>query len=160
MTDSFEATILLNARDNVAVARRSIQPGGVTGRGDLTALELIGRGHKVALRTIKAGEEVLKYGQVIGVATQDIEPGRLVHLHNLAVVVSEHTHQFSVDIEEKGMLPLDERRTFMGFDRGAGGVGTRNYIGILTSVFTAVTVSRGIATLIYGRRRKLKSLAI
>ena len=33
-------------------------------------------------------------------------------------------------------------------------------IGILTSVFTAVTVSRGIATLIYGRRRKLKSLAI
>ena len=33
-------------------------------------------------------------------------------------------------------------------------------IGILTSVFTAVTVSRGLATLIYGRRRKLKSLAI
>ncbi|WP_416407796.1 UxaA family hydrolase [Agrobacterium rosae] len=145
MTDISEATILLNTRDNVAVARRSIQPGGATGRGDLITLELIGRGHKVALTSIKTGEEVLKYGQVIGVATQDIEPGRLVHLHNLAMVPSEHAHQFSVDIEEKGMLPLDQRRTFMGFDRGPGGVGTRNYIGVIASVNCSATVSRYIA---------------
>ncbi len=145
MTENSEATILLNTRDNVAVARRSIQPGGETGRGDLQALELIGRGHKVALKTIKTGEEVLKYGQVIGMATQDIEPGRLVHLHNLAMVPSEHAHQFSVDIEEKGMLPLAERRTFMGFDRGTGGVGTRNYIGVIASVNCSATVSRYIA---------------
>ncbi|MET0171810.1 MAG: altronate dehydratase family protein [Agrobacterium vaccinii] len=145
MTDNSEATIQLNARDNVAVARRSIQPGGATGRGDLKAVELIGRGHKVALSTIRTGEEVLKYGQVIGVATQDIEPGRHVHLHNLAMVPSEHSHQFSVDIEEKGMLPLSERRTFMGFDRGVGGVGTRNYIGVIASVNCSATVSRYIA---------------
>ncbi len=105
MTDNSQATILLNTNDNVAVARRSIQAGGHTGQGDLQALELIGRGHKVALKPIKSGEEVLKYGQVIGIATQDIEPGRHVHLHNLAMVPSEHAHQFSVDIEEKGMLP-------------------------------------------------------
>ncbi|UHS62630.1 altronate dehydratase [Agrobacterium vaccinii] len=145
MTDNSEATIQLNARDNVAVARRSIQPGGATGRGDLKAVELIGRGHKVALSTIRIGDEVLKYGQVIGVATQDIEPGRHVHLHNLAMVPSEHSHQFSVDIEEKGMLPLSERRTFMGFDRGVGGVGTRNYIGVIASVNCSATVSRYIA---------------
>ncbi|KAA3510571.1 UxaA family hydrolase [Agrobacterium rosae] len=145
MTDNSEATILLNTRDNVAVARRSIQPGGATGRGDLMTAELIGRGHKVALTSIKTGEEVLKYGQVIGMATQDIEPGRLVHLHNLAMVPSEHAHQFSVDIEEKGMLPLDQRRTFMGFDRGTGGVGTRNYIGVIASVNCSATVSRYIA---------------
>jgi galactarate dehydratase len=145
VTDNSEATIQLNAHDNVAVARRSIQPGGATGRGDLKAMELIGRGHKVALSTIRTGEEVLKYGQVIGVATQDIEPGRHVHLHNLAMVPSEHSHQFSVDIEEKGMLPLSDRRTFMGFDRGTGGVGTRNYIGVIASVNCSATVSRYIA---------------
>lgn len=145
MTENSQATILLNARDNVAVARRSIPVGGETGRDGLIALDLIGRGHKVALKPIATGEEVLKYGQVIGVATQDIEPGRLVHLHNLAMVPSEHAHQFSVDIEEKGMLPLGERRTFMGYDRGTGGVGTRNYIGVIASVNCSATVSRYIA---------------
>ncbi|KQO73887.1 altronate dehydratase family protein [Rhizobium sp. Leaf262] len=145
MTENIEATIVLNARDNVAVARRSIQPGGSTGRGDLKAAELIGRGHKVALTTIRSGDEVLKYGQVIGIATQDIEAGRHVHLHNLAMVPSEHAHQFSVDIEEKDMVPVSERRTFMGFDRGAGGIGTRNYIGVIASVNCSATVSRYIA---------------
>ena len=140
MSENSEATILLNANDNVAVARRSIPAGGATGRGDLAALELIGRGHKVALKFIKSGDEVLKYGQVIGIATQDIEPGRHVHLHNLAMVPSEHAHQFSVDIEEKGMVPEAERRTFRGYDRGLGGVGTRNYIGVIASVNCSATV--------------------
>src|SRR5262249_31138611 len=126
--------IILNPIDDVGVARKSMQAGGLTGYGELTARELIGRGHKVAIRPIPAGTEVKKYGQVIGVATQDIPAGGHVHLHNLAMLPSEHEHQFSVDIEEKGMLPLTERRTFLGFDRGHGGAGTRNYIGVISSV--------------------------
>ncbi|MDR6103718.1 galactarate dehydratase [Agrobacterium larrymoorei] len=145
MTENTEATILLNTKDNVAVARRPIPKEADIGRGDLKALDLIGRGHKVALKPIRSGEEVIKYGQVIGVATQDIEAGRHVHLHNLAMVPSEHSHQFSVDIEEKGMLPEAERRTFMGYDRGTGGAGTRNYIGVIASVNCSATVSRYIA---------------
>jgi galactarate dehydratase len=145
VTDQTEPTILLNTNDNVAVARRSIYAGVATGRGDLIAKDFIGRGHKVALRAIKEGEEVLKYGQVIGVASQDIEPGQHVHLHNLGMVPSEHAHQFCIDTEEVGMVPEAERRTFMGFDRGAGGVGTRNYIGVIASVNCSATVSRYIA---------------
>jgi galactarate dehydratase len=145
VTDQTEPTILLNTNDNVAVARRSISAGVATGRGDLIAKDFIGRGHKVALRAIKEGEEVLKYGQVIGVASQDIEPGQHVHLHNLGMVPSEHAHQFCIDTEEVGMVPEAERRTFMGFDRGAGGVGTRNYIGVIASVNCSATVSRYIA---------------
>src|SRR5690606_5123559 len=113
--------IILNAADDVGVVRRSVQAGNPVGHGDLIARDLIGRGHKVAIRHIPSGAEVKKYGQVIGVATQDIEPGSHVHLHNLAMLPSEHEHQFSVDIEEKGMLPEAERRTFMGYDRGFGG---------------------------------------
>lgn len=145
MTDQTEATILLNANDNVAVARRSISAGNATGRGALVAQDFIGRGHKVALRPIKQGEEVLKYGQVIGIASQDIDAGQHVHLHNLGMVPSEHAHQFCVDTQEIGMVPEGERRTFMGFDRGAGGVGTRNYIGVIASVNCSATVSRYIA---------------
>lgn len=137
--------ILLNPVDGVAVARAAIRAGGETGIAGLAAIEMIPRGHKVALRAFAPGEEVRKFGQVIGVATQAIAAGSHVHLHNLAVVESEHAHQFSVDIEEKGMLPLSERRTFMGFDRGAGGVGTRNFIGIVTTVNCSATVSKAIA---------------
>jgi galactarate dehydratase len=137
--------IILNPIDDVGVARRPMPAGGPTGFGDLAARELIGRGHKVAIKAIPAGSEVKKYGQVIGIATEDIAPGSHVHLHNLAMLPSEHEHQFSIDIEEKGMLPEAERRTFMGYDRGLGGAGTRNYIGVISSVNCSATVSRYIA---------------
>src|SRR5690606_37566091 len=137
--------IILNAADDVGVERRSVQAGDRVRPGDLNARDQNVRRHKVAIRRIPSGAEVKKYGQVIGVATQDIEPGSHVHLHNLAMLPSEHEHQFSVDIEEKGMLPEAERRTFMGYDRGVGGAGTRNYIGIISSVNCSATVSRYIA---------------
>lgn len=137
--------IILNTVDDVGVARCPIRAGEDVGYKDVRASQLIGRGHKVAIRAIKTGQEVHKYGQTIGVATQDIVPGDHVHLHNLAMLPSEHEHQFSVDIEECGMLPVEQRRHFMGFDRGHGGVGTRNYIGIIPSVNCSTTVSRYIA---------------
>ncbi len=137
--------IVLNPVDDVGVARRSMQAGAPTGYRDVVARELIGRGHKVAIRPIPAGCEVKKYGQVIGLAIQDIEPGSHVHLHNLAMLPSEHEHQFSVDAEERGMLPEAERRTFLGYDRGIGGAGTRNFIGVISSVNCSATVSRYIA---------------
>jgi galactarate dehydratase len=145
MNDMTSPVIVLNTADDVAVARRSIQQGSPVGIEALMARDLIGRGHKVALRAIAAGQEVKKYGQVIGLATQDIAPGNHVHLHNLAMLPSTHEHQFCVDGGERALLPLDQRRTFMGFDRGLGGAGTRNYIGIISSVNCSATVSRYIA---------------
>ncbi|MBT9369016.1 altronate dehydratase family protein [Rhizobium sp. CSW-27] len=145
MNETISPVIVLNGADDVAVARRSIPAGSPTGYGDLVARDLIGRGHKVALRPIAAGREVKKYGQIIGLATKDIEAGEHVHLHNLAMLPSEHEHQFCVDIEEHGMVPEAERRTFLGYDRGIGGAGTRNYIGIISSVNCSATVSRYIA---------------
>ena len=49
----------------------------------LMARQGIPFGHKMSLVPIKAGEQVIKYGEVIGEATQDIEPGDWVHVHNL-----------------------------------------------------------------------------
>ena len=46
--------------------------------------EMIALGHKVALKAIRTGEAVVKYGGPIGHATQDIRPGQWVHLHNCA----------------------------------------------------------------------------
>jgi len=145
MTEISSSAILLNPIDDVAVARQSIQKGGPTGIGDLHAIDHIGRGHKVALRPIKAGQEVHKFGQVIGIATSDIAPGQHIHLHNLQMIESAHEHHFATGSRDEHLLPEAERRTFMGYDRGPGGVGTRNYIGIISSVNCSATVSRYIA---------------
>jgi altronate dehydratase small subunit len=79
--------ILINARDNVITLLEDALPGpvAVVGESQTKSLELrepIQSGHKVALGTIPAGAEVIKYGIVIGLATQTIEAGRWVHLHN------------------------------------------------------------------------------
>ena len=143
--DEVPAALLLNPADDVAVARRRIARGEPTGLAGLTANQLIPRGHKVAVRAIAAGAALRKFGQVIGVSTQVISAGDHVHLHNLAMSESGAGHQFAVETEATGMLPPDHCRSFMGYDRGAGGVGTRNYIGIVTTVNCSATVSRYIA---------------
>lgn len=50
---------------------------------ELTASEDLHFGHKIALAEIRNGENVIKYGEVIGQATADIPPGTLVHIHNV-----------------------------------------------------------------------------
>lgn len=145
MTQLNSPAILLNPMDDIAAARRKIPAGEEIGLGQILAQQNIPRGHKVALHAIPAGAEVRKFGQVIGRATVDIAAGDHVHLHNLAMSESEHTHEFCVEREAHGMLPPEACRTFMGYDRGRGGIGTRNFIGIITTVNCSATVSKYIA---------------
>ena len=83
-------TIVLNARDNVAIAMENIAAGTelefkVEGkRLAVTVREPVSFGHKISLRHFAPGDKVIKYGEVIGEATAVIEPGEHVHLHNLA----------------------------------------------------------------------------
>lgn len=139
------AAILLNPCDDVAVARQKIGRGDSIGQGAILALQPIPRGHKVAIRAIPAGTEVRKFGQVIGIATQPIGAGEHIHTHNLAMVDNHAAHHFSTDSSEIEMTPPELRPTFMGYDRGAGGIGTRNFIGVLTTVNCSATVSRYVA---------------
>lgn len=75
----------LSARDNVAVALRTLTPGEqlLVGDDEVAIAEAIPFGHKVALRPIADGGEVLKYGEVVGRATSDIGAGHHVHVHNV-----------------------------------------------------------------------------
>jgi len=81
--------LVLDPRDNVAVAISDIRAGeevevDLGGRIlRIVAKSDIRFGHKIALKPIKRGEPVIKYGEVIGVATEDIEPGDHVHVHNV-----------------------------------------------------------------------------
>jgi len=78
--------LVISARDNVATALQPLEAGQVitVANETLTVAEQTPRGHKIALRRICKGEEVVKYGSTIGTATDDIPPGAHVHTHNLA----------------------------------------------------------------------------
>lgn len=80
------AALVISPRDNVATALESLDAGRTLAAGGATVVvaEPIPRGHKLALRLIRAGEPVVKYGSPIGTATADIASGAHVHTHNLA----------------------------------------------------------------------------
>src|SRR5215467_9453354 len=136
-------TLRLNARDNIIVAVDSIDPG--TTKEGVTATARIMRGHKMAAQPIAKGQPVLKFGQIIGFATEDIKPGAHVHTHNCSFAEFERDHAFAEAAREEPLLPSEARATFQGFRRANGRVGTRNYLGILTSVNCSATVARFIA---------------
>ena len=82
--------------DNVATALTPLAPGAVTLLGDAAekSVEAVGEvpvGHKIALRDIAAGEDIVKYGVVIGRATKDIPRGTWVHLHCMRSVYDERS---------------------------------------------------------------------
>lgn len=90
--------ILLDARDNVFVARMRLKAGETveTGAGAARLDRDIALAHKVARRAIAAGEKILKYGAPIGVATMAIAAGCHVHVHNMK---SDYTPTYHLEDE-------------------------------------------------------------
>ena len=77
--------VKIHEQDNVAVALRPLEKGEVFSvDGEMiTTQEQIPQGHKFALKLLKVGEEVIKYGFRIGFAKEDILPGAWIHVHNI-----------------------------------------------------------------------------
>ncbi|MBT6094575.1 MAG: altronate dehydratase [Rhodospirillaceae bacterium] len=144
MTELKPSTIRLNPNDNVVVAQSEIPAGTLLSDDAITTTGPVPRGHKIATAAIAKGEPARKYDQIIGFASQAIAPGDHVHSHNLEFKAFERDYAFSSDCREIDCVPEAQRRTFEGFVRTNGNVGTRNYIGVLTSVNCSATVARQI----------------
>ena len=123
--------IQLHADDNVALL---LEPFG-----NIPAM------HKVAVQSISKGQAIVKYGQIIGQASIEISAGDHVHTHNCEMPGERNAMVDNAANPAGVFVPADERATFRGFRRGDGRVGTRNYVGILTSVNCSATVSQQIA---------------
>ena len=136
-------TVKLNVNDNVATALREINAGEIT--QDLESKNIIPKGHKIALRKIVKGEKIIKYDQLIGIASKDILPGEHVHVENTNFQSTDHDYEFSTSVKLPNMIEPEKRATFKGYKRQNGKVGTRNYIGILTSVNCSATAAKNIA---------------
>ena len=133
----------LEPQDNVIVAIDPILPGAVV--EGITAVGRVPKGHKMATETIAEGEAVLKFGQIIGFAKCGIGVGEHVHEQNCGVHAFARDYHFAEAAEPERLLPAEQRRMFDGYRRANGKVGTRNYIGILTSVNCSASVARFIA---------------
>lgn len=148
----------IHPSDNVEVL---LQPREMAGG------KTIPMGHKIALKPIKAGEMVIKYGQPIGHATTDIKPGDWVHSHNLATNLEgqlEYTYnpvQNLLDSTEAGVsAPVCAGstavggNTFQGYLREDGRVGVRNELWIIPTVGCVADFTRRLAQ-VYQRKTDL-----
>jgi altronate hydrolase len=141
-----QVAVHLRAQDNVAIAARTLPANAeLQINGSVVTLERpIRLGHKVAVRPIKKGEAVYKYGQVIGFAGEDISPGDHVHVHNVRADAFERDYAFCRDCPAPPPSPA-QSRTFQGYDRGDGRYGTRNYIAIISTVNCSASTSKYIS---------------
>lgn len=138
----------INDNDNVVVALNTIPQGeqiSVEADGGMitvTALEEIPAGHKMAIKDIPAGSEVIKYGYRIGNAKEDIKAGNWIHVHNVKTALGdllEYSYE-PVAVEEK----KTEDVTFLGFNRPDGKVGVRNDIWVIPTVGCVNNVAEAI----------------
>lgn len=137
--------IRLDAHDNVVVARVPIAKGTVLHPENIVVQSDIPLGHKLATCAIAKDEPVRKYNTIIGYATRDVVPG--THMHNDTIRFDrvEHPTDFCEDYHPVELLAPEQRRTFRGYVRPDGRVGTRNYIAIPVVSNCAATVARRIA---------------
>ena len=119
-------TLRIHPADNVAVALTDIVPG------DDFAVEAVPAAHKISLRTITKGENIIKYGQPIGHATVDIPAGTWVHTQNAATNLADRlTYEYQPNPMAQAALPAV---SFKGYRRADGRVGTRNEVWIIPTV--------------------------
>ncbi len=134
----------LDDADNVVVAIDAVAAGAMTSEG-IAARERVMKGHKMAARPISTGEPIRKFGQIIGFASKDIAAGEWVHEHNTGLHDFARDYAFCRDARPVDPIPAEKRATFQGIRRANGKVGTRNYIGVMTSVNCSATVAGYIA---------------
>ena len=145
MTDLKLKTVKIHEDDDVAILMLGVKAGARIDPHQVHADRDIPAGHKVALRHIPAEAPVRKYGQVIGFAKEDIPPGTHVHIHNLYLKSFIREYDIGVEARESRSVQSEERATFNGFVRTNGNVGTRNYIGIISTVSCSASVARFVA---------------
>jgi altronate dehydratase len=115
------------------------------GQGSLPVRQDIPPGHKIALSHVRNGQPVFKYGQIIGFAKGDIQPGDHVHSHNLEARDFGRDYQFCADARAVSYYPAERMRFFQGYPRPGGRVGTRNYVAVICSVNCSASVSHYVA---------------
>lgn len=140
-----EKLIRITPLDNVAVAVGPFFKGDIVSFDGVTytLLSDLPAGHKMALRDIKAGEKVIKYGYPIGEATVDIHAGSHVHSFNIRTLLSEEAGysydeakaaEYIMEAKEREQRWQGKVPTIMAYERANGDIGIRNELWIVPTV--------------------------
>ena len=133
--------IVLNKNDNVGVSQFIIPEKTKIYGQEISTIDPIPFGHKVCLKPINKGEPIIKYDQIIGFASKNINAGEHVHSHNLEFKEFERAFK----VKNKKTILDDKADTFFnGILRDNEQVATRNYIGIVSTVNCSATVTKMI----------------
>ncbi|MBR4668063.1 MAG: altronate dehydratase [Butyrivibrio sp.] len=138
--------------DNVVVCLEQMAKGDKISLSDgreIEALEEIPAGHKIAIKPVINGDNIIKYGYAIGHATEDIAVGRWVHTHdiktNLEGILEYKYEPDKADIDKKISQMGTKKGTFKGFVRKNGKVGIRNEVWILPTVGCVNNIATALA---------------
>lgn len=143
--------IKTNPNDNVAIVANptGLKRGAII-LNSIVLEENIPMGHKVALQSLNAGDEVIRYGQVIGYANKFIEKGSWINEGNISMPQPPNLADISYIQPTFPVLESLKDFTFQGYKNSDGSVGTKNLLGITTSVQCVA----GIANFIENKIRK------
>ncbi|WP_417331238.1 galactarate dehydratase [Halomonas cupida] len=127
--------IRVHPQDNVAIV---VQQGGLEEgthiEGDITLVAAIPQGHKVALEALNTGDRIIRYGEIIGTATAAIPRGGHVNENNVQLPIPPALSELPLATRKAPEMEPLEGYTFEGFRNPDGIVGTKNVLGITTSV--------------------------
>ena len=128
-------SVRVHPSDDVAVAVDPLEPGDVIGVSGAPVIvrEVVPAGHKAALHSMRAGDVVHKYGWAIGTLTADVDAGGWIHSHNLKTQL-EGTLEYVYEPLARAAAAAPSDRTWQGYRRADGRVGTRNEIWVINTV--------------------------
>jgi altronate hydrolase len=150
MTPISEYAIIVGPDDNVAVVKKETFSGleVLLPNGSVVKLQgAVPAGHRFATRDIPAGEFVTQFGQPIGTSLGITSGEQITHANMSNDVPLIRDLPESLHTPPPDYVPENERRTFMGFRRGDGRVGTRNYVLIVPTSMCASHEATQISTI-------------
>ncbi|WP_339251610.1 galactarate dehydratase [Sporosarcina sp. FSL W8-0480] len=128
-------SIKMNALDNVTIVGND---NGLPAKTNLQeGIQLIQRtpqGHKVALKDFQEGDAIIRYGEIIGFADREIPKGSWIRETMLRMPEAPKLSELEHGINVEPLEPFKETYTFMGYPNPDGSFGTKNLLGITTSV--------------------------
>lgn len=133
--------IKMKEEDNVAIAVKDL-PAGTEILPGIAARQEIPQAHKIALEDLAAGDEIIRYGVVLGTAIEPIPAGSWINEHMLDLPESPGLDDMPYATHIKAMeeLPAPPVTTWLGYRNKVGPAGTRNLLGIVTTVQCAAGV--------------------
>lgn len=141
--------IKINPADSVVVCLQAMRKGetiNVDGKS-VTLIQDTPAGHKVLINDTPEGTDIIKYGYPIGHAKQNLKSGDWVNENNLKTNLSG-TLEYTYNPVDETLNIKDEKRTFKGYMRANGEVGTRNELWIVPTVGCVNGIAERLAAML------------